>query len=61
MWFRKKELDIRYVVIEPFDRVTMDAIQDDLVDQLKDLLQTGYKIISASGSLNGSIHYVLVK
>ena len=65
MWLRNKihtkPEKVEYIVVQPIDRVTNDAIQDELVDKVKDLLLDGYKLISASGSHDGSVHYILIK
>lgn len=56
-----KPKSVEYVIVQPLDRVTNDAIQDALVDRLKNLMLDGYVIVAAAGSLDGSIHYVLTK
>jgi hypothetical protein len=53
--------DIQYVVIQPFATITRDPIQDDLVDRLKDLILEGYKISASTASLDGAVHYVLIR
>lgn len=57
----KPEIDIQYIVIQPFATITRDPIKDDLVDQLKELLMEGYKISASTASLDGAVHYVLIK
>ena len=59
--FEKPETDIQYVVIQPFATITRDPIQDDLVNRLKELLLDGYSISASTASLDGAVHYVLIK
>jgi ribulose bisphosphate carboxylase small subunit len=55
----RKPSDVQYIIVEQFNGNIYQPKLEENIEQVKDLLKKGYKIVSSVSANDDSIHYIL--